>query len=198
MSKAFDTVDHKILLSKLNHYGIRGPAFSLLKSYLTDRKQYVQIGKNKSEHLQINYGVPQGSVLGPLLFILYINDLFKACSIGNLRIFADDTTIFFRCSTKEEITSKGTQIMTQLNAWFKANKLTLNSEKSNFIVFRSNKNPIKNLPDKINFENTSITRSESSKYLGVTLDEHVTWKQHITEYVTSLKGTSNYFRTYSV
>ena len=193
LSKAFDTVDHKILLSKLEHYGIRGSAFSLLKSYLTDRKQYVQIGKHKSEHLQINCGVPQGSVLGPLLFILYINDLYKACNLGHLHIFADDTTIFFRCNTKEEITSKGTQIMTQLNAWFKANKLTLNSGKSNFIVFRSNKNPTTNLPEKINFENTSINRSETSKYLGVTLDEHVTWNQHIIEVCNKLK---RYFKLF--
>ena len=193
LSKAFDTVDHNILLSKLEHYGIRGQAFNLLKSYLTDRKQYVQIGKHKSEHLHINYGVPQGSVLGPLLFILYINNLYKACNIGNLRIFADDTTVFFRCSTKEEITSKGTQIMTQLNAWFKANKLTLNSGKSNFIVFRSNKNTATNLPEKINFENTSINRSSSSKYLGVTLDEHVTWNQHITEVCNKLK---RYFKLF--
>ena len=193
LSKAFDTVDNKILLSKLDHYGIRGSAFNLLKSYLTDRKQYVQIGKHKSEHLQINCGVPQGSVIGPLLFILYINDLHKACSLGHLRIFADDTTVFFRCSTKEEITSKGTQIMSQLNTWFKANKLTLNSGKSTFIVFRSNKNPTTNLPEKINFDNTSIVRSGSSKYLGVTLDEHVTWNQHITEVCNKLK---RYFKLF--
>ena len=83
--------------------------------------------------------------------------------------------------------------MTQLNAWFKANKLTLNSGKSNFIVFRSNKNPTTNLPEKINFENTSINRSETSKYLGVTLDEHVTWNQHITEVCNKLK---RYFKLF--
>ena len=83
--------------------------------------------------------------------------------------------------------------MTQLNTWFKANKLTLNSGKSNFIVFRSNKNTATNLPEKINFENTSINRSSSSKYLGVTLDEHVTWNQHITEVCNKLK---RYFKLF--
>ena len=83
--------------------------------------------------------------------------------------------------------------MTQLNAWFKANKLTLNSVKSNFIVFRSKQNTTTNLPEKINFENTSINRSETSKYLGVTLDEHVTWNQHITEVCNKLK---RYFKLF--
>ena len=95
LSKAFDTVNHEILLYKLDHYGIRGPTLKLLKSYLSNRKQFVKIGKSKSELRQISCGVPQGSVLGPLLFILYINDLHKACSSGNTRIFADDTNIFF-------------------------------------------------------------------------------------------------------
>ena len=193
LSKAFDTVNHNILLSKLDHYGIRGPSLNLLKSYLTNRKQYVKLGNHKSELRQINCGVPQGSVLGPLLFILYINDLHKACTTGNIRIFADDTTVFFKCETKNDIISKGTQIMTQLNEWFKANRLTLNSEKSNFIVFRSRKNKTKNLPEQIPFDKTCINRSESAKYLGVILDEHLTWNQQITEVCNKLK---RYFKLF--
>ena len=139
LSKAFDTVNHDTLLYKLDHYGIRGPANNLLKSYLSNRKQFVKIGKHKSKLKEITCGVPQGSVLGPLLFILYINDLHKACTTGNTRIFADDTNIFFKCKDIKEITTIGSQLMTQLQNWFKANKLTLNSQKSNFIVFRSKK-----------------------------------------------------------
>ena len=193
LSKAFDTVNHNILLSKLDHYGFRGPVHNLLKSYLTNRKQYVKIGNYKSEFRQINCGVPQGSVLGPLLFILYINDLHKACNIGNLRIFADDTTVFFKCISINDITSKGTQIMTLLNKWFKENKLTLNSEKSNFVVFRGRQNKMTNLPDQINFDNACIVRSESAKYLGVILDEHFTWNQQITEVCNKLK---RYFKLF--
>ena len=193
LSKAFDTVNHKILLSKLDHYGIRGPAYNLLKSYLSNRKQYVKIGKHKSELREIKCGVPQGSVLGPLLFILYINDLHKSCDSGKIRIFADDTTVFFECKSKNDITAIGSQIMTQLNAWFKANKLTLNSEKSNFIIFRSRQNQITNLPEQIVFQNTSISRSNTAKYLGVTLDEHLTWNQHITEVCNKLK---RYFKLF--
>ena len=193
LSKAFDTVNHKILLTKLDHYGIRGSAHDLLKSYLTNRKQYVKIGNCKSELGQINCGVPQGSVLGPLLFLLYINDLHKACTIGNLRIFADDTTLFFKCNNKDDITAIGTQIMTQLNEWFKANKLTLNSDKSNFVIFRSRQNKVTNLPVQINFENTCIKRSESAKFLGVFLDVHLTWNYHITEVCNKLK---RYFKIF--
>ena len=193
LSKAFDTVNHNILISKLNHYGIRGPTLNLLKSYLTNRKQYVKIGKQKSELRNISCGVPQGSVLGPLLFILYINDLHKACTTGDMRIFADDTTVFFKCKNTKDITSIGMQIMTHLNMWFKANRLTLNSEKSNFVVFRSRQNKITNLPGQIHFENTCINRSESAKYLGVILDEHLTWNQHITEVCNKLK---TYFKLF--
>ena len=94
LSKAFDTVNHKILLSKLDHYGFRGKTNKLLESYLTNRKQYVQIGNTKSKCKPITCGVPQGSVLGPLLFLIYINDLPNSCPDGNTRIFADNTTIF--------------------------------------------------------------------------------------------------------
>ena len=95
LSKAFDTVNHQILLNKLEHYGIRGHALELFKSYLSNRNQYVHLGKCKSQSRPISCGVPQGSVLGPLFFLLFINDLPKCCSTGKVRLFADDTTIFF-------------------------------------------------------------------------------------------------------
>ena len=193
LSKAFDTVNHETLIYKLDHYGIRGPANNLLKSYLSNRKQFVKIGKHKSKLKNITCGVPQGSVLGPLLFILYINDLHKACTTGNTRIFADDTNIFFKCKDIKEITTIGSQIMTQLQGWFKANKLTLNSEKSSFIIFRSKRKKQTNIPEQIKYEDTSINRCNSIKYLGVILDEHLDWNEHIHDLCNKLK---RYFKTF--
>ena len=193
LSKAFDTVNHEILLYKLDHYGIRGPALKLLKNYLTNRKQFVKIGQNKSELRLISCGVPQGSVLGPLLFILYINDLHKACSTGNTRIFADDTNIFFKCKDTNEITRIGSLLMMQLHQWFKSNKLTLNAEKSNFVVFRSKRKNLNDIPDQLQFENQKISRNNSVKYLRVTLDEHLTWNEHILDLCNKLK---RHFKTF--
>ena len=93
LSKAFDTIDHKILLTKLQRYGIRGNTHDLIKSYLSRRHQYTEVLGKKSESLTVEYGVPQGSVLGPLLFILYINDISRASKLGTFIMFADDTNI---------------------------------------------------------------------------------------------------------
>ena len=139
LSKAFDTVDHKILTAKLEHYGIRGKALDIFKSYLSNRKQYVQLENSKSKLRPITCGVPQGSVLGPLFFILFINDLYKCCPEGKVRLFADDTTIFFHKNNITDIIATGKNIMTQLNTWLRANKLTLNADKSSFTIFKSNK-----------------------------------------------------------
>ena len=136
LTKAFDTVNHSILLEKLNVMGIRGIPHKLMESYLTNRFQYVQIGYSKSSLLPIDCGVPQGSVLGPLLFILYINDLANCCIHGKIRIFADDTAIYFECSNINELISTGRVIMIDLDRWFNANLLTLNTEKSFFCIFR--------------------------------------------------------------
>ena len=139
LSKAFDTVNHKILIDKLEHYGIRGKALDIFKSYLSNRKQYVQLENSKSELCPIYIGVPQGSVFGPLFFILFINDLYKCCPDGKVRLFADDTTIFFHKNNIKDIISTGKLIMIQLAIWLKANKLTLNAEKSSFTIFKSSR-----------------------------------------------------------
>ena len=193
LSKAFDTVDHQILISKLEHYGIRGSALELFKSYLTNRNQYVQIDKFKSQTLPINCGVPQGSVLGPLLFLLFINDLPNCCTIGNFRIFADDTNVFFQCKTADELITQGQNIMISLNSWFKHNKMTLNVDKTSFTIFKSNRLKINNLPNQINFLDTKITRSPHVKFLGMILDENLTWDHHISEICNKLKSLFHIF-----
>ena len=193
LSKAFDTVNHYILLQKLEHYGIRGNALELFKSYLSNRKQYVQIDKSKSQTLPITCGVPQGSVLGPLFFILFINDLPTCCPDGKTRLFADDTTIFFHSNSINDIKSKSKTIMTQVTDWFKANKLTLNSEKSTFTIFKSSNKNIPNLPDQIDFHNQHIKRASEIKFLGIILDENLTFNKHINEICNKLKRLFHIF-----
>ena len=127
LSKAFDTVDHTILLKKLNHYGIRGVANKLIKSYLSNRKQYVQIGNTKSNLLNINCGVPQGSVLGPLLFLIYVNDIAYCNPHGLIRLFADDTNVFIENKKIDDLYNNPEQVLTYLDQWFRSNKLTINN-----------------------------------------------------------------------
>ena len=193
LSKAFDTVNHQILLGKLEHYGIAGKALDLIKSYLNERKQYVQIDKSKSQTRTVSCGVPQGSVLGPLFFLLFINDLPNCCPSGKVRIFADDTNVFFQCDNNEDIKIIGNTIMTQLCSWFSANKLTLNSDKSSFTIFKSNRKKIQDLPEHIEFLNQKIRRTTHIKFLGVTLDEGLTWTQHINELCSKLKSLFHIF-----
>ena len=193
LSKAFDTVNHQILLEKLEHYGIRGNALNLLKSYLSDRKQYVQIEKSKSKTRSVTCGVPQGSVLGPLLFLLFINDLATCCPSGKVRIFADDTTIFFHSDNIDNIIEIASIIMTQLSSWFNANKLTLNADKSSFTIFKSSRKKVQNLPDHIAFLDKQLKRTTHIKFLGITLEENLTWSQHINEVVNKLKRLFHIF-----
>ena len=136
IKKAFDTVKHDILLYRLNYYGIRGPCLKLLTSYLTNRKQYVYLSGYKSSFVDVECGVPQGSVLGPLLFILYVNDMITALH-STPRLFADDTCLFLTAKNTFELDELGNSELSSLENWMDANKLTVNPTKSKFIVVNS-------------------------------------------------------------
>ena len=111
LSKAFDTIDHKILINKLNHYGVRGNTLSLIESYLSNRKQCVSALGEISEQLAVIFGVPQGSCLGPLLFLIYINDISNICKSNELILFADDTNIFVKGKSKQEVYIEANMIL---------------------------------------------------------------------------------------
>ena len=193
LTKAFDTVNHEILIGKLEHYGIRGKALELFRSYLENRKQYTSLNNFNSNTKSITCGVPQGSVLGPLFFILFINDLPNCCPLGNVRIFADDTNIFFHANNIQEIINTGENIMLELNSWFSNNNLSLNIDKSSFIIFKSPKKKIPDLPTHIKFLDFKINRTTSMKFLGIILDEHLTWDLQINEVCNKLKSMFHVF-----
>jgi len=182
LSKAFDTIDHGILLDKLQHYGIRGIALEWFRNYLTDRCQYVSYKGCDSKVCEIKCGVPQGSVLGPLLFIIYTNDLPNCLEYCKCLLFADDTTIFIRGHDISLLYQNLNKDLSKLVDWFWANKLSLNLSKTNYMLFKS-KSPISdtcaNLDSMcIKFGNTEIEKKSHVKFLGIILDEQLNWNDH--------------------
>ena len=187
LEKAFDTVNHEILLSKLNHYGIRDNALSWVQSYLTNRKQFVSLNGSKSKNESISCGVPQGSILGPLLFIIYINDMHRAVLSSVVHHFADDTNLLFSSKNPKLITKLLNKDLKLLFEWLCANRLSLNVAKTEFIVFRPPKRPLKErIVLKLN--GTKIHESPKIKYLGVLLDPYLRWNHHINELTKKLNS----------
>ena len=134
-AKAFDTVNHNILIQKLEYHGVRGKALDLFKSYLSDRQQFTEIDDTLSDMEYIKCGVPQGSVLGPLLFLIYINDIIESSTLLKFFLFADDTTIFYSCKPNDHTEQILNNELAKVSNWLAANKLSLNVSKSNFLAF---------------------------------------------------------------
>ena len=176
-SKAFDNVDHDILLCKLSHYGIRGNALKWIESYLSNRKQFVTYNGVSSVSKAIVCGVPQGSVLGPLLFLIYINDLCAVCKNTTPILFADDTNLFSSGTDLQLLESQINEDLVQISLWLKVNKLSLNIKKTHYMVFTRSK--IRNIQLAINIDDESIDEVRSTKFLGVVIDNKLNWKDHI-------------------
>ena len=144
LSKAFDTLNHDILIYKLKAYGLSETALKLMQSYLTNRKQYVEINNTQSTKNDITVGVPQGSILGPLLFIIYINDIIHSSTVFKFIIFADDTTLYTTLDTQENINDILNDELVQINNWLKVNKLSVNVAKTKAMLFHMPQKQIHN------------------------------------------------------
>jgi hypothetical protein len=191
LKKAFDTVDHNILLNKLNHYGFRGIVNDWFSSYLKNRTQTTQVGQNISNKVEVSCGVPQGSVLGPLLFLLYVNDMHKCSDKLQFYLFADDTNILYADKNMKALESTVNIELRNLYDWLTASKLTLNIKKSNFVIFHSYQKRLAYQPKIRIFDNernkyVNLECKEYIKYLGILIDKNLSWKHHINFIATKI------------
>ena len=202
LAKAFDSVNHQILLAKLHRYNVRGPALDLFRSYLLNRWQYVKLNDTKSEMKLINIGIPQGSILGPLLFLLYINDLPNASNFFT-KLFADDTVLSLSSHDFEDLNKRANTEIDKIFTWLRANKLTLNIGKSKFMIITNKRVQVTNKGNKkkkttkkkkkqkitykrlrdrafnLKINGTPLERCSSYKYLGLHFDDKLDWKIHV-------------------
>ena len=190
LSKAFDTIDHHILIYKLSTYGIRGIILSWFKDYLSNRKQFVTFRSHNSSRTDVTCGVPQGSILGPLLFLVYMNDITKSSNLLNCILFADDANIFHSHKYINTLVETLNNELKKVSLWFKCNKLSLNVNKTCFLHF-SNHNPKNIQRIHIFYRQPTIIEKNSTKFLGVILDSNLTWTDHyhkVTTYVSKAIG----------
>jgi len=182
LSRAFDTMSHEILLKKLYIYGFRGIALNWIKDYLSNRKQFVVYNNEKSQMVDFNIGVPQGSILGPLLFLLYVNELPEISHKLSYVQFADDTNIFITGKSLSDISSIINEEMILISEWIKNNRLSLNVVKTNYMIMSSRAKQYDCNDCVISIDDVILERVYETKFLGVMLDDKLLWKSHI-EYI---------------
>ena len=187
LSKAFDTVDHEILIKKLSHYGIRGIPLNIMRSYLSNRYQSVSVNGFESNLLSVPVGVPQGSVLGPLLFSIYINDLPNSLEDGTCVVmFADDSVIYTSSENSEDLSFKMNKVLSKVYNYMCSNYLTLNLLKTMYTIIT-----LKQFDPNFNIEinNVAIKESKCFKFLGLFIDSKLTFKNHISHIKTKISKT---------
>ena len=208
LPKAFDTLNHDILLTKLRYYGIQGIALNWFQSYLTKRSQYVQYNDTSSSIREIETGVPQGSILGPLLFIIYMNDIHTVSDKFSFILYADDTTLisplcsFSHCS-HNDMNYVSTMInleLTKIYDWLAVNKLSLNAAKTKFMLFHNYQKIINedDIPH-LTINDTVIERVTEFNYLGLTINEFMNWNSHsskISNKISRTLGVMNRLKRY--
>ncbi|KAJ8732586.1 hypothetical protein PYW07_015185 [Mythimna separata] len=206
LAKAFDTVPIPCLLTKLERWGVRGTQLQLFKSYLSDRKQVVKIDNYLSDELPISYGVPQGSVLGPTLFLVFINELCNLqLSYGNITSFADDTAITFYADSWNTLQATAQSGFYHVFTWLISHSLTLNTSKTKLITFSLNSTTQPSTPITLKAHTCQINSSscncptiestDTTKYLGITLDKHLNFKAHITHLTSRVRKLIYLFKT---
>ena len=189
LSKAFDTLSHNILMRKLQKYGIRGTPLKWFDGYLEDRSMRIKINSSNgtleySTYHPLTYGTPQGYCLGPLLFLIFINDLHYSVIHGNSLLFADDTTLLHSHKNLRYLKWTVEEDLSSLMDWFKANKLTLNLDRTVCVLFNS-KSKTKELT--LNIGTYKLQSSETVKFLGVWIDNKMTWNKHMSTLIVKLK-----------
>ena len=167
LSKAFDTVSHDRLIQKLGTIGFSQPTINWFSSYLSNRSQVTSIEQSSTQPVHV--GVPQGSILGPLLFLIYVNEIPSTVNNCDISLYADDTVLFCSAKTIIELEQKLNSDLQNLSRWFGANRLTLNTSKCKFMVFGSNAKLAKLQNVNLLINNSPLNRVESFKYLGITL-----------------------------
>ena len=185
MSKAFDSLDHETVLKKLEFYGIRGVPLSWFRSYLLDRKIKVKFKRHISDPYEMTYGTPQGSVLGPLIYIILANDLTKCLKFCSGITFADDTTVYTSGNNLKFLYKKVNSDLENLSKWFRSNSLTLNIEKTKFMIFRSRKKEL-NYDGLLKLGRDTVSRVQHIKFLGVYLDEYLDWGFHVKQVLVKM------------
>ena len=178
LAKAFNTVDHDVLLSKLEYYGVCNQSLQWFKNYFKGRKQFVHIDSRSSEELAVTSGVPQGSILGPLLFIVYINDIPRCVKHCSANMYADDTVLYLDGPTVHNLIFYINQDLQCLSEWLEDNNLVLNVSKTKCVLFTSQRHKERDCILNLNLLGKSISCETTFKYLGVVFDNFMTWKAH--------------------